>query len=153
MQGVCLIFAGRRGLDEASARWMSARIPQVSQKIKRAQSLIDEVLGDQSSVDLLSYLLSSDQEFLGHPSLRVLMGAVGCNKCNNKGYIGRTLIQELLIVTEEIRTLIMHRKDSGQIKKKAIEQGMKTFRDHGIQKVLQGITTIEELLSNTQEDL
>ncbi|MCB0378845.1 MAG: hypothetical protein KDD33_10155 [Bdellovibrionales bacterium] len=76
MQGVCLIFAGRRGLDEASARWMSARIPQVSQKIKRAQSLIDEVLGDQSSVDLLSYLLSSDQEFLGHPSLRVLMGAV-----------------------------------------------------------------------------
>ncbi|MCB0378844.1 MAG: type II secretion system ATPase GspE [Bdellovibrionales bacterium] len=79
--------------------------------------------------------------------------AVGCNKCNNKGYIGRTLIQELLIVTEEIRTLIMHRKDSGQIKKKAIEQGMKTFRDHGIQKVLQGITTIEELLSNTQEDL
>jgi general secretion pathway protein E len=79
--------------------------------------------------------------------------AVGCNKCNNKGYIGRTLIQELLVVTEEIRTLVMQRKDSGAIKKKAIEQGMKTFRDHGVQKVLQGITTIEELLSNTQEDL
>lgn len=79
--------------------------------------------------------------------------AVGCNKCNNKGFIGRTLIQELLIVTEELRTLVMQRKDSGAIKKKAIEQGMKTFRDHGIQKVLQGITTIEELLSNTQEDL
>ncbi len=79
--------------------------------------------------------------------------AVGCNKCNNKGYIGRTLIQELLVVTEEVRTLVMQRKDSGTIKKKAIEQGMKTFRDHGVQKVLQGITTIEELLSNTQEDL
>jgi general secretion pathway protein E len=79
--------------------------------------------------------------------------AVGCNKCNNKGYIGRTLIQELLVVTEEVRTLVMQRKDSGMIKKKAIEQGMKTFRDHGIQKVIQGITTIEELLSNTQEDL
>lgn len=77
----------------------------------------------------------------------------GCNKCNNKGYIGRTLIQELLIVTEEIRTLVMQRKDSGAIKKKAIEQGMKTFRDDGIQKVLQGITTVEELFSNTQEDL
>ncbi|MCL4169037.1 UNVERIFIED_CONTAM: hypothetical protein GTU68_050209 [Idotea baltica] len=79
--------------------------------------------------------------------------AVGCNKCNNKGYIGRTLIQELLSVTEEIRTLVMQRKDSGTIKKKAIEQGMKTFRDNGIQKVLHGITTIEELLSNTQEDI
>ena len=79
--------------------------------------------------------------------------AVGCNKCNNKGYIGRTLIQELLMVTEEVRTLIMKRLDSSVIKKKAIEQGMKTFRDHGIDKVIQGITTIEEVLSNTQEDI
>jgi general secretion pathway protein E len=79
--------------------------------------------------------------------------AVGCNKCNNKGYIGRTLIQELLMVTEEVRTLIMQRVDSGVIKKKAIEQGMKTFRDHGIEKVMMGITTIEEVLSNTQEDI
>jgi general secretion pathway protein E len=79
--------------------------------------------------------------------------AVGCDKCNYKGYIGRTLIQELLVVTEEIRTLIMQRKDSGTIKKKAIEQGMRTFRDHGVEKVLAGITTIEEVLSNTQTDL
>lgn len=79
--------------------------------------------------------------------------AVGCNKCNNKGYIGRTLIQELLMVTEDVRTLIMKRLDSSVIKKKAIEQGMKTFRDHGIDKVIQGITTIEEVLSNTQEDI
>jgi general secretion pathway protein E len=79
--------------------------------------------------------------------------AVGCNKCNNKGYLGRTLIQELMMVTEEIRTLVMQRRDSGAIKKKAVEQGMKTFRDHGVQKVLQGTTTIEELLSNTQEDI
>ncbi len=79
--------------------------------------------------------------------------AVGCDKCNYKGYLGRTLIQELLIVSEEIRTLIMQRKDSGTIKKKAVEQGMKTFRDHGVEKVLNGITTIEEVLSNTQTDL
>ena len=79
--------------------------------------------------------------------------AVGCDKCNYKGYLGRTLIQELLIVSEEIRTLVMQRKDSGAIKKMAVEQGMKTFRDHGIEKVLNGITTIEEVLSNTQTDL
>ncbi len=79
--------------------------------------------------------------------------AVGCDKCNYKGYLGRTLIQELLIVSEEIRTLVMQRKDSGAIKKMAVEQGMRTFRDHGIEKVLNGITTIEEVLSNTQTDL
>lgn len=79
--------------------------------------------------------------------------AVGCNQCSNKGYLGRTLIQELLLVTEDIRTLVMQRKDSSMIKKKAMEQGMKSFRDHGIQKILQGITTIEEVLSNTQVDI
>lgn len=79
--------------------------------------------------------------------------AVGCEKCNYKGYLGRTLIQELLIVTEEVRSLVMQRKDSSAIKKKAIEQGMRSFRDHGVEKVLHGITTIEEVLSNTQTDL
>jgi general secretion pathway protein E len=83
---------------------------------------------------------------------RVCKG-VGCDHCNGKGYMGRTIIQELMVVNEEIRSLIMQRKDAGAIKKQALQDGMKTFRDHGVQKVLQGITTIEEVLSNTQIDL
>ena len=79
--------------------------------------------------------------------------AVGCDACNGKGYLGRTIIQELLNVNEEIRTLIMKRTDGGTIKKQAIADGMRTFRDHGIEKVLKGITTIEEVMSNTQVDL
>ncbi len=78
---------------------------------------------------------------------------VGCEHCNHKGYLGRTIIQELMMINEEIRHLIMIRKDGGAIKKQAIADGMKTFRDHGIQKVLRGITTIEEVLANTQVDL
>ncbi|MDX9731785.1 MAG: type II secretion system ATPase GspE [Bdellovibrionales bacterium] len=79
--------------------------------------------------------------------------ATGCDHCNGKGYQGRTNIQELLLVTDDIRSMIMQRRDGGAIKKKALELGMKTFRDHGIEKVLKGITTIEEVLSNTQIDL
>jgi general secretion pathway protein E len=79
--------------------------------------------------------------------------AVGCNNCQGKGYVGRTIIQELLSVTEPIRSLIMQRKDGGTIKKQAIAEGMFTFRDHGIEKVMAGITTIEEVLANTQIDL
>ncbi len=79
--------------------------------------------------------------------------AIGCNLCNNKGYIGRSIIQELLPVTEPIRSLIMQRVDGGTIRKQALQEGMFTFRDHGVRKVLQGITTIEEVLSNTQIDL
>lgn len=79
--------------------------------------------------------------------------AMGCDKCNQKGYIGRTIIAELLVVDDDIRSLVLQRKDGNSIRKLAIQKGMKTFRDHGIQKVLNGITTIEELLSNTQLDL
>ena len=79
--------------------------------------------------------------------------AIGCEHCGQKGYIGRTLIAEVLPVTDDIRSLVMQRKDGNTIKKQAVENGMKTFRDHGIQKVLAGITTLEELISNTQTDI
>ncbi len=79
--------------------------------------------------------------------------AVGCDKCNQKGYSGRTLIGELLVIEDDIRSLIMQRKDGAAIRRLAVQKGMKTFRDHGIAKVLAGITTIEELLTNTQLDI
>jgi|SRR6185312_4377636 len=79
--------------------------------------------------------------------------AVGCSQCNQKGYIGRTIIAELLVVNDDIRSLIMQRKDGNSIRRAAVANGMKTFRDHGILKVLAGITTIEELVTNTQLDL
>lgn len=79
--------------------------------------------------------------------------AMGCNLCNQKGYSGRTNIGELLMVNDNIRSLIMQRKDGNTIRKQAIKEGMMTFREHGVQKVLAGFTTIEELTSNTQLDV
>ena len=78
--------------------------------------------------------------------------AVGCSQCNQKGYIGRTVITELLLITDDVRQLILQRKDGGSIKKQAIANGMKTLRVDGVRKVLAGITTIEELIANTQVD-
>jgi general secretion pathway protein E len=78
---------------------------------------------------------------------------VGCTECNQKGYIGRSVIQELFLVNDEIRSLIMQRVDGATIKKEAIRQGMITLREHGIQKVLGGTTSIEEVLANTQMDI
>ena len=79
--------------------------------------------------------------------------AKGCNKCNYKGYLGRTAIAEILIVNDEIRSLILQSSSGNAIKKKAIQHGMRTFRDHGFEKASQGLTTIEEVLSNTQLDI
>ncbi len=80
--------------------------------------------------------------------------AVGCNECNQKGYLGRTIIQELMMIDDNIRSMIMKRTDGGTIKRVAIRDGgMIPFRQHGVEKVLKGITTIEEVLTNTQLDL
>ena len=78
--------------------------------------------------------------------------AVGCDKCEHKGYRGRTAIQELLIVNDDIRSHIIRSSDGQTIKKEALKQGMISLRNHGIEKVKQGVTTIEEVLTNTQID-
>ncbi len=101
-----------------------------------------------SDVELASLGISRQQANQGR-----IFKAAGCDHCNSKGYLGRTVIQELLMMSEAIRSLILQRKDSSLIKKQAMAEGMITFRDHGVYKVLQGITTIEEVLSNTQTDM
>lgn len=103
---------------------------------------------EPTDVELASLELTREQVRGAH-----IFKAVGCNQCNQKGYLGRTLIQEVLMVNDDIRSHIMNRKDGNTIKREAVRGGMITFRDHGIQKVLTGMTTIEEVLTNTQMDL
>jgi len=70
----------------------------------------------------------------------------GCSFCKNTGYFGRTSIYELIVLDEEIRELIISKASSNIIKDAAIKKGMKTLKDSGLEKALQGITTIEEVL-------
>ncbi len=76
MQNICLLFAGRRGVDDPVTRTSVLRIPEVSRKLKEAQALLDEVLMPQSQVDLNSYLQSVDADFNSNPSLKSLVAAV-----------------------------------------------------------------------------
>ncbi len=77
----------------------------------------------------------------------------GCPLCLKTGYRNRTGIYEMLVIDQDIRNLILNRADSNTIKKKAQEKGMITLREDGAKKVLEGITTIEEVLRVTQEDI
>jgi len=72
--------------------------------------------------------------------------AVGCGECNSTGYRGRFALFEVMLVTEEIRRLIVERRTSDDIKRLAIEQGMITLRNDGLRKVINGITSIEEVI-------
>jgi general secretion pathway protein E len=77
---------------------------------------------------------------------------VGCDVCNRTGYRGRMGIYELLTVTDEVRQLVMARTDAGEIKRMAVSQGMTTLRHAGTRRVLDGRTSIEEVLRVTQSE-
>lgn len=70
----------------------------------------------------------------------------GCSFCKNTGYYGRTSIYELIELDEEIRSLIVSKASSDVIKEVAIKKGMMTLKNSGLEKAMQGITTIEEVL-------
>jgi len=81
----------------------------------------------------------------GDGEVKLYRGA-GCSFCKNTGYYGRTSIYELIVLDEEIRALIISKASSNIIKDVAIKKEMKTLKDCGLEKALQGITTIEEVL-------
>lgn len=81
-----------------------------------------------------------------------LYRGAGCMQCLDTGYLGRTGIYELLLVTDPIKATILRNPDSGSIKKAALAEGMRTLRSDGAQKILKGITTLEEVLRVTQEE-
>jgi type IV pilus assembly protein PilB len=76
----------------------------------------------------------------------------GCPRCNNTGYKGRVALYEVLPMRDEIRELILQGASAGEIKKGAIQLGMKTLRQAALQKLRDGITTVEEVLKTTVED-
>jgi type IV pilus assembly protein PilB len=85
----------------------------------------------------------------GLPLDILLSRGQGCPHCRQTGYRGRIGLFELLTVDDQVRRLTMARNPSSEISNYAIAQGMKTLRDDGIQKVRQGVTTVEELVKAT----
>ena len=76
--------------------------------------------------------------------------AKGCEKCLETGYRGRTGIYEFLRMSESIKGLVLQTSDSNQINKAARKEGMVSLRQDGIQKVIEGKTTVSEVLRVTQ---
>jgi general secretion pathway protein E len=95
---------------------------------------------------LRSIGISPDQ-FKEHKAYK----ATGCENCFNTGYRGRVGIFEIMVLTDRLKGLILKTFDSNRIKIEAVQQKMRTLRQDGMQKVLQGVTTIEEVLRVTQK--
>jgi type II secretory ATPase GspE/PulE/Tfp pilus assembly ATPase PilB-like protein len=103
------------------------------------------------------------EEFMPEPEIFTRLGVEpkaetvfyrgsGCDRCKGRGYLGRLAIIEALTVTEAVRRLIMKRASAAVIKNQAVTEGMKTLRMAGIDKALEGQTTLEEVLRVAADD-
>jgi type IV pilus assembly protein PilB len=73
----------------------------------------------------------------------------GCEKCNNTGYKGRVGLYEVMEIGEELRELILVGASGLELRRKAVDEGMITLRRSGLHKVMEGVTTIEEVARET----
>ncbi|HKV56613.1 MAG TPA: type II secretion system ATPase GspE [Candidatus Binataceae bacterium] len=77
----------------------------------------------------------------------------GCRACRDTGYRGRTAVQELMVMDDDMRSLVMKKADAASLRRLCTSKGMKVLRQDGAERVMAGQTTIEELLRVTQEDI
>jgi type IV pilus assembly protein PilB len=98
---------------------------------------------------------ASEKEFLAagykEPDLEgidtsTLYRAVGCRSCSHTGYLGRMVLAEVLNMTEEIDRMIIEQQSISNIEREACNQGMRTLRMDGLMKVIDGQTTLQEVL-------
>jgi len=100
-------------------------------------------------------IINEIKTVLGHlypanGELKVYRGK-GCEQCGDSGYLGRVGIFETLPVTPKVASLVLQHGDANTLEKSAVEEGMITMKQDGYLKVLQGTTTIEEVLRVAQE--
>ena len=82
----------------------------------------------------------------------LLSRAVGCERCDGLGYKGRLAIQEFLVMTDDLRRLVMTHAQARQIEEQALKEGMRTMYEDGMHKAVLGLTTIEEVMRVTSDN-
>lgn len=100
---------------------------------------------DTKNHELLSFLNLADED---RESIQIFQGK-GCSLCNNSGYRGRAGLYEILPISPTMQEMIISKAAPFTIKKKAVEEGMITLRDVAMEKLRDGLTTIEEVLGTT----
>ncbi len=112
-----------------------------------AQRLVRTVCkGCKRSVKAVKAVHAKFEEYEIPVSSLQLTRGEGCDECSGSGYKGRAGIHELVVMTDELRRMILERTTTGDMKKLALQQGMKTLYHDGLIKVAQGLTSLEEVL-------
>jgi type IV pilus assembly protein PilB len=81
-----------------------------------------------------------------------LMGGRGCRNCNSTGYRGRVALYEVMMLTEELKEMVLQGASTAELKAEAIRLGMQTLRQAGLRKIVEGVTTPEEVVRTSASD-
>jgi type IV pilus assembly protein PilB len=82
------------------------------------------------------------------PGLKIFQGK-GCGHCNNTGYSGRTGLFEVMLITPMIEKMIVQGSSTAEIKEQAVKEGMMPLRSAGLEKLINGVTSMEEVVAET----
>jgi type IV pilus assembly protein PilB len=102
----------------------------------------------QPSEDNLRGLALTPEQLREHTFIR----GKGCDKCGDTGYKGRAGIFEMLVLSPKIKEAIAAEASEGQLRQLAIAEGMQTLPSAGVERLMQGTTTVEEVLRAIQTD-
>jgi len=106
------------------------------------EAVLKETLGPIYDMIADKWKKTGKKMTLPHPN--------GCDKCNNTGYLGRIAIYEVMPISERIAKMVVEKTSASAIQKQAMEEGMLTMKQDGFVKVLEGVTTLEEVLRVAQ---
>jgi type IV pilus assembly protein PilB len=123
-------------------------VRKICEHCRASYNLTDEELKIVESNESIKALLQKNGKDLKSV---ILFKGQGCNVCHDTGYVGRIGVFEVLEIDSDIRKMIQERKSSDDIMKVARGKGMSTMMEDGVKKVLNGVTTIEEVLRVTKE--
>jgi general secretion pathway protein E len=116
-----------------------------------AQRLVRVICPDCKEETSLTPILRAEMGHMGKEDIKVYHGK-GCKACSNTGFRGRCGIYELLVIDDDIRELVLKKSTAQTICDQARQTGMRTLREDGWDKVIKGITTVEEILRVTLSD-
>ncbi|MCK5179733.1 MAG: type II/IV secretion system protein, partial [Candidatus Omnitrophica bacterium] len=114
-----------------------------------AQRLV-RVICPKCKVQVTNEKIDIGEKISGIDTSQPFYRGSGCQNCNDTGYKGRAAIYEILVMSEQIRTMVLEKASSDAIERKARELGIKSLTQSGWEKVFSGVTTPEEVRRVTQ---
>jgi len=111
----------------------------------QAQRLIRKICSHcKTEIEIPKALAEDYKKYI--PEGTIFYAGEGCRECNGSGYMGREMICEVLPISEEISSLIAKNESKDKIMEQAIKEGFEDMFTNGMQKAIEGVTTIEEIL-------